>query len=159
MENKMEGVGVPVAVSGVVESVGPSLSSPENRVEALRRVSVFADLPDEQLQWFADHTEERRFHPGEILFRRGEPAVWMTIYLEGEIHGSSPAARLRVARIAGVKVLSSTFASPHSTSVNRRCSKSISDRNKRTSSSPPFRKPPPEALACCSRLRTLDSRV
>jgi len=86
MENKMEGVGVPVAVSGVVESVGPSLSSPENRVEALRRVSVFADLPNDQLQWFADHTEERRFHPGEILFRRGEPAVWMTIYLEGEIH-------------------------------------------------------------------------
>src|SRR5678816_2273065 len=86
METKMEGVGVPVAVSGIVESVSPSLSSPENKVEALRRVSVFADLPDDQLQWFADHTEEHRFQAGEILFRKGEPAAWMTIYLEGEIH-------------------------------------------------------------------------
>ena len=85
-DDKILGVGVPVAVSGVIESVGPSLSSPENKVEALRRVSVFADLPDDQLQWFADNTEERRFQPGEILFRRGEPASWMAIYLEGEIH-------------------------------------------------------------------------
>ena len=85
-ETKMEGVGVPIPVSGAIESVGPTLTSPENRVEALRRVSVFSDLPDDQLQWFADHTEERRFQPGEFLFRKGEPAVWMTIYLEGEIH-------------------------------------------------------------------------
>ena len=42
-ENKLEGVGVgiPVAVSGVVESVSPSLSSPENKVQALRRVAVY----------------------------------------------------------------------------------------------------------------------
>jgi signal transduction histidine kinase len=85
-ESKTEGVGVPVPVSGAMEFSGPFLESPENKVEALRRVSVFSDLPDEQLQWFADNTQELRLAVGESLFHRGEPAEWMTIYLEGEIH-------------------------------------------------------------------------
>jgi signal transduction histidine kinase len=85
-ETKTEGVGVPVPVSGAMEFIGPRLESPENKVEALRRVSVFSDLPDDQLQWFADNTQELRLAAGESLFRKGEPAEWMTVYLEGEIH-------------------------------------------------------------------------
>jgi signal transduction histidine kinase len=60
-------------------------SSPKNIVDALRRVAVFADLPDEQLQWFADNVEERRMAPGEILFRKGAPADILAVYLEGEV--------------------------------------------------------------------------
>ena len=85
-DTKTEGVGVPVPVSGTMEFGSPRLQSPENKVEALRQVSVFADLPEDQLQWFADHTEEKRLKAGDSLFRRGDPAEWMTIYLEGEIH-------------------------------------------------------------------------
>src|SRR6266536_51373 len=83
---KIEGVGVPVAVPGVVEHVSATADSPENKVEALRRVGVFADLPEEQLKWFADNADELRLAPGDILFRKGDPAEWMSIYLEGEIH-------------------------------------------------------------------------
>ena len=87
MENaKIEGVGVPVPVSGAVESVTAILNSPEDRVEALRRVAVFADLPEDQLKWFAENVEERRIAAGEVLFRKGEKPEWMAIYLEGEIH-------------------------------------------------------------------------
>ncbi|HEV2863687.1 MAG TPA: ATP-binding protein [Pyrinomonadaceae bacterium] len=55
-------------------------------VAALRKVGVFTDLPDEQLRWFVEHSDERRFAPGEVIMRRGEPAAWMFVYLEGEAH-------------------------------------------------------------------------
>ena len=53
-------------------------------VAALRKVGVFADLPEEQLRWFVGHSEDRRFAPGEVIVRRGDPAAWMFVYLEGE---------------------------------------------------------------------------
>ena len=73
-------------VSGGIDSIVPTSSSPPDKVEALRRVHVFADLPDDQLQWFADHSEERRFAAGEAMFRKGDPADRMVVYLEGEVH-------------------------------------------------------------------------
>src|SRR5258705_4110109 len=66
---KIEGVGVPVLVSGAVESVRATSNSPEDKVEALRRVHVFADLPDDQLQWFAENVQDERFAAGDILFK------------------------------------------------------------------------------------------
>lgn len=84
-ETRMEGVGVPVPVSGVLEPVTATVSSPADKVEALRLIKVFADLPDDQLQWFAANAEERRFAPGEVLFAKGAPADVLVIYLEGEV--------------------------------------------------------------------------
>ncbi len=81
----LEGVGIPVPVSGVVEPVAATTSSPADKVEALRRVHVFADLPEEQLKWFADNTEELHLNPGDVFFRKGEPADSMAVYLEGEV--------------------------------------------------------------------------
>src|ERR1044071_878479 len=83
---RIEGVGVPVPVSGALEEPAAITSSPEDKVEALRRVHVFADLPDDQLQWFADQTKDLRFAPGDVLFRKDHPADVMVIYLEGEVH-------------------------------------------------------------------------
>jgi signal transduction histidine kinase len=84
-ETRIEGVGNPVPVSGVLEVPAEVTSSPENKVEALRRVHVFADLPDDQLQWFADQTEDLRLVPGDVLFEKGAPADTLAIYLEGEV--------------------------------------------------------------------------
>jgi signal transduction histidine kinase len=84
-DTRIEGVGVPVPVSGALEEPAAITSSPENKVEALRRVHVFADLPDDQLQWFADQTEDLRLVPGDVLFEKGAPADTMAIYLEGEV--------------------------------------------------------------------------
>jgi len=85
-DTRIEGVGVPVPVSGAVESVIATSNSPEDRVEALRRVHVFFDLPQDQLQWFAESVEDERYAAGDILFRKGDPPDWMAIFLEGEMH-------------------------------------------------------------------------
>ena len=73
-------------VSGGIEAFVATSSSPADKVEALRRVHVFADLPDDQLTWFADHTAERRHSTGEELFRKGDPPNELVILLEGEFH-------------------------------------------------------------------------
>ena len=86
MEENIQGAGVPETVSGGIEPIVPASSSPADRVEALRRVHVFADLPDDQLQWFASNSEDRRFAAGDVMFRKGDKAAAMVVYLEGEIH-------------------------------------------------------------------------
>ena len=81
-----EGVPLPVTVSGGIETADPTSESPANLVEALRGVHVFADLPEEQLKWFADNVKDRRYAAGHVLFRKGDPPDVMVIYLEGEVH-------------------------------------------------------------------------
>jgi len=85
-DEKVEGVGVPVAVSGGIESLVATSSSPADVVEALRRVRVFADLPDDQLKWFADNVEDKRVAAGGVLFHKGDPPDTMAVFLEGEMH-------------------------------------------------------------------------
>jgi signal transduction histidine kinase len=50
----------------------------------LRRVAVFADLPDDQLDWFLGHSQELSVSGGEIYIRQGDPADWMFVILEGQ---------------------------------------------------------------------------
>lgn len=73
-------------VSGGIETIAPASASPADKVEALRRVHVFADLPDDQLRWFAGNTEDRRYAAGDVLFQKGDAADAMVVYLEGEVH-------------------------------------------------------------------------
>lgn len=73
-------------VSGGIEAPVPTTSSPTDKVEALRCVHVFADLTDEQLHWFADNSEDRRFAEGDVIFRKGDKAEALVVYLEGEVH-------------------------------------------------------------------------
>jgi len=53
--------------------------------DGLRTVSVFHDLPDEQLDWFLEHATELRLAPGDIYVRSGDPADRMMVVLEGEL--------------------------------------------------------------------------
>lgn len=85
-DEEVEGVGVPVAVTGAIESVVATTDSPADVVEALRRVHVFNDLPEDQLTWFADNVADRRFAAGDVLFHKGDPPDVMAIFLEGEMH-------------------------------------------------------------------------
>jgi signal transduction histidine kinase len=84
-DTRIEGMGVPVPVTGAIEYSSPVTKSPEDKVEALRRVAVFSDLPEDQLKWFADNVQDLRPKTGDVLFQKGGPADVMAIYLEGEV--------------------------------------------------------------------------
>jgi signal transduction histidine kinase len=45
---------------------------------------TFADLPQEQLEWFLAQTEELRLKAGDIYARQGDPANAMFVILEGQ---------------------------------------------------------------------------
>ena len=63
----------------------PTLTTSDTLKDELRRISVFADLPDDQLTWLAEHMIDRRLEAGEVLARPGDPVRFMTVILEGEI--------------------------------------------------------------------------
>jgi signal transduction histidine kinase len=54
-------------------------------VGELRKVSVFSDLPEDQLGWLARRFEEVRLEPGEVYAREGDPLDHLIVILEGEI--------------------------------------------------------------------------
>jgi signal transduction histidine kinase len=51
----------------------------------LLQVPAFADLPDDQLDWFISQSEELRFKAGDTYFREGDPADAMFVILEGQL--------------------------------------------------------------------------
>jgi signal transduction histidine kinase len=53
----------------------------------LRRVTEFADLPDDQLDWFLSKAQELRLKAGETFSRQGDPADAMFVILEGHTQG------------------------------------------------------------------------
>jgi signal transduction histidine kinase len=55
--------------------------------EDLRAIKIFADLPEDQLEWFIGQSEEVWAEPGDILFREGDPADHMYVFFEGELQG------------------------------------------------------------------------
>ena len=53
----------------------------------LRRVPVFADLPDDQLTWFISQSQEMNLKAGDVYARQGDPADAMFVILEGHLQG------------------------------------------------------------------------
>src|ERR1700683_1796587 len=51
----------------------------------LLRVPVFADLPDDQIEWFISQSRELLYKAGETYSRQGDPADAMFVILEGQI--------------------------------------------------------------------------
>jgi signal transduction histidine kinase len=51
----------------------------------LLRIPVFADLPEDQIDWFISQTEELLFSPGDTLINPGAPADAMFVLLEGQL--------------------------------------------------------------------------
>jgi signal transduction histidine kinase len=53
----------------------------------LLHVPVFADLPDDQLDWFISQSQEMKLKAGEVYARQGDPADAMFVILEGQLQG------------------------------------------------------------------------
>jgi signal transduction histidine kinase len=50
----------------------------------LSKVPVFADLPDDQIEWFLSQAEELPLKADQVYFRQGDPADAMFVMLEGQ---------------------------------------------------------------------------
>ncbi|MFZ3244851.1 MAG: cyclic nucleotide-binding domain-containing protein, partial [Candidatus Acidiferrales bacterium] len=61
-------------------------------VAGLRSVSVFADLPAQDLEWLAARMVEANFDAGQIFARAGDPVDNLSVVLEGEIQFERPDA-------------------------------------------------------------------
>ena len=65
----------------------PQSSPKQAAADLLRAIDIFADLRDDQLQWFVASAEERILSPGDVLLHEGDPADMLFVLLEGEIRG------------------------------------------------------------------------
>jgi len=74
----------------------------------LLRVPTFADLPDDQLEWFLSQSQEQLLKPGDTYIRQGDPAENMFVILEGEfqargeINGETFAFPVKSGDVTGV---------------------------------------------------------
>ena len=51
----------------------------------LLRVPAFADLPDDQIEWFIGQSEELRLNASDTYVRQGDPADSMFVILDGQL--------------------------------------------------------------------------
>src|SRR6266851_2875994 len=74
----------------------------------LLRIPTFADLPDEQLEWFLSQCQEQFLKAGDTYIRQGDPAENMFVVLEGEfqargeINGETFAFPVKPGDVTGV---------------------------------------------------------
>ena len=54
--------------------------------ELLRRIPVFADIPEDQIDWFLSQSQDVLLKPGDTFIRQGDPADNMFALLEGEFN-------------------------------------------------------------------------
>ncbi len=53
----------------------------------LLRVPTFADLPEDQIEWFISQSQEMNLKAGDTYSRQGDPADAMFVILEGQLQG------------------------------------------------------------------------
>src|ERR1700722_18178298 len=51
----------------------------------LLRVPAFVGLPDDQIEWFISHAQELDIKRDEMIFRQGDPADAMFVFLGGQL--------------------------------------------------------------------------
>lgn len=77
--------------------------------DALRKIDILSDLPEEQIEWLAQHVEDCDFQPWEIITQEGDHAELMIFVLEGELRfqresagQDAPVSRALAGGVAGV---------------------------------------------------------
>jgi CRP/FNR family transcriptional regulator len=74
-----------------------------NNIETLRRVAIFADLSEAEIQFLAERAVTRDYTTGDIVFTEGEPCAGLFIVETGalRIFKSSPTGREQVLSVEG----------------------------------------------------------
>jgi len=74
----------------------------------LLRIPVFADVPEDQLEWFLSQCQEEFLKPGDTYVQQGDPAENMFVVLEGEfqargeLNGETIAFAVKAGDVTGV---------------------------------------------------------
>jgi CRP/FNR family cyclic AMP-dependent transcriptional regulator len=78
-------------------------TKPANAIETLRRVAIFADLSETELQFLAERAVPRDYQTGEHIFAEGEPCTGLFIVESGaiKIFKSSAGGREQVLSVEG----------------------------------------------------------
>jgi signal transduction histidine kinase len=90
----------------------------------LLRVPAFADLPDDQLDWFIGQSQEMHLKAGDTYLRQGDPADAMFVVLEGqlqargELGGETVVVLTKPGEVTGVLPFSRMKQSPVSGRAN-----------------------------------------
>lgn len=78
-------------------------------VTKVRKIAPFADIPEEDLEWFIEQCQEHKFAVGEITITEDSPAEYMIVILAGEVrarreHGpsDSPVFTARTGDVTGI---------------------------------------------------------
>jgi signal transduction histidine kinase len=78
-------------------------------IAIMRAVPVLADLPQADLEWLLEQTEEERIEPGKVFIKENDPADRMVVLLEGEMRGrresggpDSPVVTIQAPTVTGV---------------------------------------------------------
>ena len=75
------------------EPAGPVIASEGEPLKAaLRKIPIFADLSEEQVDWFVSNCEEVRSASGDVVVHEGDPADVLIVLLEGELRGQRDSA-------------------------------------------------------------------
>jgi CRP/FNR family cyclic AMP-dependent transcriptional regulator len=79
------------------------MPSKTSTVDTLRRVSIFADLSEAELQFLAERAIARNYSKGELVFSEGDPCAGLFVIESGHlrIFKSSPSGREQVLTVEG----------------------------------------------------------
>jgi len=78
-------------------------TKPANAIETLRRVAIFADLSETELQFLAERAVPRGYEAGEEIFAEGEPCAGLFVVETGavKIFKSAASGREQVLSVEG----------------------------------------------------------
>jgi len=83
----------------------PQKPQRETAIRELRTITVFSDLPEEDLAWLVERMEEVRLEAGEVYAREGDSIDYLSVMMEGEFQfqkTSEPGAPVFTARAGQV---------------------------------------------------------
>src|SRR5262245_41014069 len=75
----------------------------EAKLERLRRLPYFRSVAPAALQMLASRLRERRYRPGDVIFRKGDQSEGLGLVLEGRVRTvtTSPEGRQQVLKVFG----------------------------------------------------------
>ena len=77
-------------------------SMPDERIEILRKVSLFEDLSDKELKAVANATKERRYDTGDVIVSEGDSGVGFFVIGDGTARVEAKGSRVATLAPGGV---------------------------------------------------------